>query len=342
VVAMSVFTSTGTENRMRWDRRKRGFMEVWFATLNHGPTGSGLWVRYTLTSPAHAEPYCELWAFWFDPAGERSFAGKERYSIDHLGSANGRDDGALVRIGDAWMSESHLEGEVTAATRTLAWSLDLEPAARTFQHIPAALRDRLERRVSALCSPNLSVPFRGNVKLDGEGFEFDGDRGCQTHRWGARHAGTWAWAHCESFDGAPGTLFEGLAARTDIARIPLPTTSLLYLRHEGEDIPFNELRWALSAKSRYEMPMWAFHARNESWKIIGGARTTHDRTVQVRYEDPNGSERFCANSEIADLAIELYRDSPSGWRHVRSLISIRAAHLEFGRRTPFEGLAVTL
>jgi hypothetical protein len=339
---MSVFTSTGTENRMRWDRRKRGFMEVWFATLNHGPTGSGLWVRYTLTSPAHAEPYCELWAFWFDPAGERSFAGKERYSIDHLGSANGRDDGALVRIGDAWMSESHLEGEVTAATRTLAWSLDLEPAARTFQHIPAALRDRLERRVSALCSPNLSVPFRGNVKLDGEGFEFDGDRGCQSHRWGARHAGTWAWAHCESFDGAPGTLFEGLAARTDIARIPLPTTSLLYLRHEGEDIPFNELRWALSAKSRYEMPMWAFHARNESWKIIGGARAAHDRTVQVRYDDPNGSERFCANSEIADLAIELYRDSPSGWRHVRSLISIRAAHLEFGRRTPFEGLAVTL
>lgn len=339
---MSVFTSTGTENRMRWDRAKRGFIEVWFATLNHGPTGGGLWVRYTLTSPSKADPYCEVWAFWFDPSGERSFAGKQRFSIDHLGSSNGRDDGALVRIGDAWMSESHLEGEVVSAGRTLAWSLDLEPATATFQHIPAPLRDRLERRVSTLCSPNLSVPFRGTVKLDGESLEFDGDRGCQTHRWGARHSGTWAWAHCESFDGAPGTVFEGVAARTDIARIPLPTTSLLYLRHEGEDIPFNELRWASSAKSRYEMPTWAFHARNGSWKIIGGARTSHDRMVQVRYEDPDGSERFCANSEIADLAIELYRAAPGGWRHVRSLISIRGAHLEFGRRTPFEGLPVTL
>lgn len=327
---------------MRWDRRKRGFMEVWFATLNHRPSGSGLWLRYTLTSPTKADPYCELWAFWFDPEGKRSFAGKQRYSIDHLGSANGRDDGALVRIDEAWMSETHLEGEVGSGGRALAWSLDLEPASATFQHVPAPLRDRLERRVSTLCSPNLSVPFRGSVKLDGEVFEFDGDGGCQSHRWGARHSGTWAWAHCESFDGAPGTVFEGLAARADILRIPLPTTSLLFLRHEGEDIAFNELRWALSAKSRYEMPTWAFHARNESWKIIGGSRTTHERTVQVRYEDPDGSERFCANSEIADLALELYRASESGWRHVRSLISIRGAHLEFGRRAPFEGLDVAL
>jgi hypothetical protein len=327
---------------MRWDRRRTGFMEVWYSTLNHEPTGSGLWLRYTLTAPTKADPYCELWAFWFDPNGERTFAGKQRYSIDHLGSANGRDDGALVRIDDAWMSESHLEGEVTSGDRALTWSLDLEPAPVTFQHIPAPLRDRLERRVSTLCSPNLSVPFRGSVKLDGEAFEFEGTNGMQSHRWGARHSGTWAWAHCDRFDDAPDTVFEGLAARTDIARIPLPTTSLLFLRHEGEDIAFNELRWAFFAKSRYEMPTWAFHAHNESWKIIGGGRTSHDRTVQVRYEDPDGSERFCANSEIADMAMELYRAGPSGWRHVRSLISIKRAHLEFGRRTPFEGLPVTL
>src|SRR5918995_4450407 len=116
---MSVFTSTGTENRMRWDRSRRGFMEVWYSTLNHADTGAGLWTRYTLTSPKAADPYCELWAFWFDPDGKASFAGKQRYSIDHLGVSNGRDDGALVRIGEAWLSETHQEGEVTADDRSL-------------------------------------------------------------------------------------------------------------------------------------------------------------------------------------------------------------------------------
>jgi len=317
-------------------------MEVWFATLNHRPSGSGVWLRYTLTAPVRSDPYCELWAFWFDPSGRRTFAGRNRYSIDHLGSANGRDDGAIVRIGDAWMSESHLEGEVQGDGRALTWSLDLTPADGTFQHIPAPLRDRLERRVSTLCSPNLSVPFDGTVKLDGEVFEFDDAQGCQTHRWGKRHSGSWAWGHCESFEGSPDTVFEGVAARTNIARIPLPTTSLLFLRHEGEDIAFNETRWMLSAKSRYEMPTWAFHARNDRWKIIGGARFSLDRAVQVRYEDPDGAERFCTNSEIADMGIELYRATERGWSHQRSLISIRGAHVEFGRRMPFEGLPVSV
>ena len=328
---------------MRWDRYRRGFMEVWYATANHAATGAGVWLRYTLTSPTKAEPYCELWGAWFDPAGERSFVGKQRFSIDQLGASNGRDDGALVRIGDAWMSESHLEGEVANGDRRLAWSIDMEPAARTFQHIPAPLRERVAKRVSTLCSPNLSVPFTGTVKLDGEAFEFTGEPGAQTHRWGARHPGTWAWSHCSSFVDEPEAVFEGVAARSTLGVIPLPTVSLLYLRYRGEDIAFNDMRWAFSAKGRYEMPTWGFHARNDRWKLIGGSRFTFDRAVQLRYEDPDGPERFCANSEIADLALELYRaEDAGGWRHERSLISIRNAHLEFGRTTPFDGIPIAL
>src|SRR5918992_2004483 len=111
---MSTFTHEGTENRMRWDRRRRGFMEVWYATLNHRPSGSGAWFRYTLTAPdpERGEPYCELWGFFFDPEGKRAFAAKKRLPIDHLGPPQGRDDGAIVRIGDSWLSENHLEGAI--------------------------------------------------------------------------------------------------------------------------------------------------------------------------------------------------------------------------------------
>ena len=88
--------------------------------------------------------------FVFDPSGARSFAAKERYAIDQLG-ASSRDDGAIVRIGDAWLSENHLEGALVSDSRSLSWSLEFEPADRCFQHIPQPLRRRAE-------SGELSLP----------------------------------------------------------------------------------------------------------------------------------------------------------------------------------------
>jgi hypothetical protein len=336
---MSAFTSTGIENKMRWDRTGRSFMEVWYSTMTHAATGCGLWLRYTLTSPDHGDPYCELWAFLFDPSGTRNFAAKQRFSIDHLGSSNGRDDGALVRIGDAWLSERHLEGAVESSDGSLSWSLDFAPADRCFQHLPSQIRSRIERRVSTVCSPNLSVPFTGTVKVAGDVLEFDGDLGCQSHRWGRRHSISWSWAHCSNFADSD-AVFEGVAAKAAFGPVR-PTTTFLYLRYEDQDLEFNDLRWALRARSRYEMPTWAFTARNERWKIVGAARAAASRLVQVEYADPDGSARFCANSEIADLGIELYRRDAAGWRHHGSLTALGTAHLEFGREQPFAELPIS-
>jgi hypothetical protein len=341
---VSAFTSDGTENRMRWDRRSTGFMEVWYATLNHRASGSGIWLRYTLTSPRPnvGPAYCELWAFVFGREGVPSFAAKERFSIDRLGSTNGRDDGALVRIADAWLSENHLEGGLSRDGRDLSWSLDFEPADRCFQHLPAPIRKRAEKRVSTVCSPNLSVPFTGAVKVDGEVLELEGDVGCQSHRWGAAHSQSWTWAHCSHFEQGDGAVFEGVAARASLGPVPVPTTTFLYLSYDGADIELNDVRSAFRAKSTYEMPMWSFSAQNDDWKVVGAARVAPDRLLQVRYDDPDGSQRFCANSEIADLAIEIYKRSGKGWTSAGSLTALHTAHLEFGRREPWPQLPVTL
>ena len=341
---MSTFTFDGTENRMRWDRTSSGFMEVWYATLNHKETGSGVWLRYTITAPKASlgEPYCELWGFVFDPDGKRSFAGKERFPIDRLGGPNGRDDGALVRIGGAWLSETHLEGELARDGRSLAWSLDLEPSDRCFQHLPAPLRGRIERRVSTVCSPNLSVPFTGVVAVDGYEMAFEKEAGCQSHRWGKSHSLSWAWAHCSTFDEDQDAVLEGVAARAAVGPLPAPAMTFLYLSYGGEDIAFNELKWALRAKGHYEMPTWAFTARNDRYKIVGAARGHIDRMVQVTYTDPDGSDRYCANSEIGNLGLEIFERQGSGWRHAASLTASGTAHLEFGRREPFPELPIVL
>lgn len=339
---MGAFTFDGTENRMRWDKTSTGFMEVWYLTANHKASGLGLWVRYTITSPKTdvGAPYCELWGFTFDPTGKKSFAAKERFPIDRLGSANGRDDGALVRIGDAWLAENHAEGRVSSDGTALSWSLDWTPAPGCFQHLPAALRSRIEKRVSTVCSPNLAIGLTGSVRLGRKTWEFDQDPGCQSHRWGSKNSLSWTWAHCSSFDEDKDAIFEGVAAKAAIGPLPAPTVTFVFLRYEGRDLVFNELKWAIRAKSRYELPTWAFAAFNDEWKIAGAARTRVPKTVQVTYSDPDGGKRYCANSEIADLALEIYRRESTGWRHYGSLSSTGSAHLEFGRKDPFTELPV--
>lgn len=330
---MTAFTATGTENLMVWDRAAAPFMEVWYATATHRKLRSGLWLRYTIASPRDGDPSCALWACHFDPGGERSFAGRNEFPIDVLGHVPGRDDGALVRIGDAWLSETHLDGRVESGGRSLAWSLDLEPADRCYQHLPSLLRARAARRFSTLCSPNLSVPFSGTVEIDGEVVTYEGEPGCQTHRWGRRHSHSWAWAHCSAWDDGSDAVFEAVAAK---ASPVLPPLVFPYLRYRGEDVVFSAVR----ARGCYDVPAWTFVASNARWRITGAARLAPERSVQVRYADPDGGTRHCVNSEIADLALEVYERSDDGWRYSSTLASTGAAHFELGRPAPFPELPV--
>ena len=326
---------------MVWDRKSSGHMEVWYATVNHRASGSAVWLRYTIAAPRRRDAYLELWGCWFDPEQGATFCGRQRLSIDHLGRP--RDDGALLRLGDAWLSENHIEGSVSDGSRSMEWSLDFQPAPAALQHIPRGLRRRAAGASSVLCSPNLDVPFTGTVKLGEEVFEFDGDRGCQSHRWGRGHPASWAWAHCAVFEGRDDVVLEAVGARAAVGMLPLPPLTFLYLRYGDTEMALNrDIRSVLRAKSHYEMPTWAFTAHNESYRVVGAARVNLSRMVQVRYEEPDGTERYCANSEVGDLAIEIYRLSDGLPVHVDSLTALRTAHLEFGRKEPFSEMPVAL
>lgn len=334
---MSAFTASGTENEMRWDGSASRFMEAWYATLTDAQSGWGFWFRYTLCAPNQGAPYCELWGVAFDPSGDRTFAAKKRLPVSAL-----RRDDVRAGIENAWVTDDHLDGVLSDGARSLRWALDLVPAKRTFHHLPESLRTRVEKRVSTVCSPNLGVTFSGRVELDGQTFELDRARGQQGHRWGRRHASTWAWAHCSAFEGSPDAVFEGLAAKANLGPVPGPTLTLLYLGLDGEDIVLNDLKTAMKARSDYALPAWVFISRNDRWQVVGSARAHPDRLVQVTYTDPDASPRYCANSEIASLALEVYRRDGTLWRHHRSLASTGGAHLEFGRRNPFDEIPIWL
>jgi hypothetical protein len=86
----------------------------------------------------------------------------------------------------------------------------------------------------------------------------------------------------------------------------------------------NRMRWKRGARGFMEV--W-FATLNHAESGVG-------------YDDPDGSLRHCANSEIADLGLEIYLRRNGGWRHSRSLSALKTAHVEFGRVEPFDEIPV--
>ncbi|HWM84906.1 MAG TPA: hypothetical protein VNO33_03685, partial [Kofleriaceae bacterium] len=69
------------DNRRRWDGRP-GHYEVWYLTLNHRPSRTGAWLRYTLEAPLGGEAHAALWFAHFDArVPERTFGIHREFPI---------------------------------------------------------------------------------------------------------------------------------------------------------------------------------------------------------------------------------------------------------------------
>src|SRR5262249_5549529 len=160
---------------------------------------------------------------------------------------------------------------------------------------------------SYVCSPNLDTRFTGTIMVDGEEIFLDGEPGCQSHLWGRKHVDEWIWVHSNAFESHPGTVFEGLAARTRRAGRTLPPLQSLLLRHKGEERRFVRLRLAEQWQRRLGIGYWFFSAMNTRLYIEGTAQCRLRDMLQVEYSDPDGEPLYCINSEIANLKIRLLR-----------------------------------
>lgn len=59
--------------------------------------------------------------------------------------------------------------------------------------------------------------------------------------------------------------------------------------------------------------------------------------LRARYEDPDGTDRYCHNSEIASCRLRLF-ERQAGDRPVAELESIGTTHAEWAGRTPAEAV----
>jgi hypothetical protein len=329
----SSLATSFADNSPRWDGRSAPHYEVWFLTLNHRQSRSGFWFRYTLEAPSaeNSSPHAALWAAFFNRAApEENFCLKQAFPIKEFSYDEGERPSVKINCGE--LQPARAAGRLENGSHSLSWDLALTSSEKTFHHVTPALA-RLVRPSSFICSPNIDARFSGHISVDGRTILLEDEPGCQSHTWGRKHVDEWVWLHSNAFESHPGSVFEGLAARVRRAGRMLPPIQSLFLRHRGEEHHFIRLRVAEQWRRHLGVGFWSFSAMNTQLYIEGAAQCRLRDMLQVGYNDPDGEGLFCANSEVANLKIRLFRRVRGlRWRHVETIKSFAAAHLEHASR----------
>jgi hypothetical protein len=121
------------DNRRRWNGQP-GFYEVWYLTLNHRPSQTGAWLRYTLEAPLSGEPHAALWFAHFDARDpERTFAIHRELPA---GEMVAKDSPFAVSLPGALLGHDRARGALAGGGHRAAWDLTWTPAPRTHRKLP--------------------------------------------------------------------------------------------------------------------------------------------------------------------------------------------------------------
>ncbi len=330
---MVVSQEVDAANRLRWEQGRSGHYEVYYLTFNHRASGSGFWIRYTMTAPdkGKGDAYAQIWFSYFNRANPaKNFALKQKYPIGQL---KAETTPFRLQIGGNTLENGHADGAISGNGHEAQWDVSFDPSNTVHLMMPRIFVEKELADTTALV-PHLDVCFEGKISVDGEALEFGGDPGCQTHLWGDEHARRWAWAHCNSYNEDPSAVFEGLSVQIKRAGIMLPPINLLFIRYMGKDYRFTELHRFLSAGGSFDVGHWKFNAALGNVKFKGEMKCRDEDMVSAGYFDPDGEPAYCNNTEVGDSKIEVYkrRNLLSSWKLVDTLTADGTAHMEFASR----------
>ena len=324
------------DNVRRWDGKSPGHYEVWYLTLNHRASETGTWIRYALEAPLAGEPRAELWFAQFDAGRpERTFGIHRPFSISEMVA---EADPFALSIAGALLRHDRARGELAGGGHRAAWDLSWTPAPYTHRHLPSLFYRRFGRRGtlgdSAVLSPNVDVAVQGWIEVDGHRLELDGEPGGQTHLWGKKHAHAWAWGRATAFEGEHAAAIETLSARVARRGRVSPPLTVMSLMLDGEELHFNRLRDMPWSRGRAGTGFYRFSAAGPVARVEGEFSCRPEDMLMARYEDPDGEPIFCANTEVGDLRVSVFRRSrPLGrWREAALLVAPRTAHFEVASR----------
>jgi hypothetical protein len=327
-----------TPNALRWNSGP-GHYEVYYLTLTDPDTGVGFWIRYTMVAPlaqTGAQSSAALWFLAMDPGAPDGgpFGRKASFPIASLSSET---EPFALRIGDATLTDRSMTG----ALHDVEWDLRWTPG-RAYEHVHPLLR-RIAGTILVL--PHADVAIEGAISYAGRRFDVRSARGGQAHLWGSKHAGSWAWLHCNDFttpsgEPVPDTFVDGVSVIVPrFGRDVGPSTPFVG-RIDGRDFASTSPVRVLSNSSRFSPGGWHFEVVDGSRRLVGEVEAERGSLAGVTYHDPDGELAYCYNSETCSLRLHLYERSRAvrGWVHRRTLEAPGRAHFEYAQRTPLPDL----
>jgi hypothetical protein len=322
--------TTEAANYRRWAADARGRYEVWYLTWNHPDRGDGYWLRFITENPVDGPPRAELWFARFDPGRpERTFGIHKPFAASELVS---QEAPFRVAIAGAELAHDRTHGTLAGDGHDVRWDLRWEPADHVLRQLPSVMYARGGLGETTVLSPNPRVALSGTIIVDGEQLELARAIAGQTHLWGKKHAYSWTWGRCADFTGAPGALLEILGVRLKRGAVTLPPLMLVNFELDGERHELNQFRHVVRNRGRWHTGHVAFVGWSPTVKIEGELACTPEQLVNAPYIDPDGTHVWCANTEIGDARVVVYRRSGLGWREERRLEGPRRAHFETGGR----------
>jgi hypothetical protein len=327
--------ATELDNFCRWDGASAGHYEVWYLTMSDETSAAGYWIRYSITTPdrGRGEPYAQLWFARFDrrnPA--QSFAINRKLPIQTFASESRP---FAVRIGDAELTHAGCRGQLHGSGHEVRWALKWRPGGRTYRPLPVVMYRGSGLGDTAMLTPNLDVPVRGSITIDGSEHAIAGAPGVQTHLWGRKHAHWWAWGHCNAFAGRRGAVLETLTLGLERFGRVLPPLTLFTLFVDGEVLRFNQLADAVTTSGDCGTGYYRFSGGHRRIRVEGEFTCAPAQMVQAVYVDPDGQRAWCANTEIGDLRVTVWKRDGLGasWREHDRLLAPGTAHFEIAGRT---------
>jgi hypothetical protein len=336
------------DNRPRWNDRP-GRYEVWFLTMSHPEGRNGYWIRYTLRVPPDGPGEPRLWFARFDrqdpsrtfgingapsssDSTEPEWAFGSRVGLVPPG-APPDVRGAVISLGDATFGPGEAIGSISGAGHDVRWDLTWPTGQPTFRLLPAPLyRGRLAP--TRPVTPNPDTRFSGTIEVDGEKEELEEFPGQQGHVEGTRHAERWAWASCTAF-GDQRFAFQAISAQSRRARLLTPFATFAAVRLEDRWVRFR----SVSRDRSWGLGTWRLSMVSRRYRLEGQITAPREAMIRARYHDPDGTPRWCHNSEVASSRLLLWERRTGGWQEVADLESDGTTHAEWAGKTPATAIA---
>lgn len=317
-----------SDNLPQWNQRP-GAHEAWILTFTDPVSAHGFRIRTTLLAPSRGPLSAGIWFARLDPSDPSGTIGFHTRSSEWRSAPDAFD--VVVGhpgAGFARMGSGVAEGEMGEGGHEASWDLrftvDDHP---TYRLLPGALYRGIAP--GGQLSPNVDARVSGTVSVDGRSYLIEAAPAQQAHEWGPRHPERWAWAHCSDFVGEE-AVFHALTALGRRGPIATPYLTSVGLRWQGSWIRLTKA----SRRRDFGLGSWHVDMASRRYRLTGRVEAPAFALLRARYQDPDGSERFCHSSEIASCRLALFERRAGAFEEVAVVESRGTTHAEWAGRTP--------